>query len=491
MDDLQQKKRSLVVAIDFKAAFDKVWRGGLLQDLAAYGMNNRFLQWLREWLSDRRGFVRWNTSCSRSRIFSQGLPQGSPLSPLLYCIATASLPPYIKAKAPNVEVNQFADDLTVQSAAENPASAAIELQRALDAITDWSGSNYVQLAAEKTVALTVSVDPRETAGKALPNLVLNGQPVGYEKKTSILGVTQDTQLRFSEHAKTARKKFLQRLNILKSLSGKDWGLRSVDLRHVCRSYVKSGAMYAYEVWGMCLSKSQIDSLETCNTMAGRLILGAPKGSPSVPVLTEAGLSRLHDDGIDQAAKLLDNCRRFPPGHPLKHLINRRPRQRLKSRESGLRTDWRTTALQRIAEIPDSTDPREALNLDKEERKRRRYMEEVSEQHIHRTISEGSSLAIAPERTRAEEVALYQLRLNRHPALASTACRHGKQESAKCTKCDMNEDENTTHFLITCPHWTNERLATLGHNPSLRCLQETPEDVLKFLLLWAFWPPQLK
>ena len=283
-------------------------------------MNNRFLQWLRAWLSDRRGFVRWNTSCSRSRIFSQGLPQGSPLSPLLYCIATASLPPYIKAKAPNVEVNQFADDLTVQSAAENPTSAAIELQPALDAITDWSGSNYVQLAAEKTVALTVSVGPRETAGKATPNLVLNGQPVGYEKKTFILGVTLDTQLRFSEHAKTARKNFLQRLNILKCLSGKDWGLRSVDLRHVCRSYVKSGAMYAYEVWGMFLSKSQIDSLETCNTMAGRLIVGAPKGSPSVPVLTEAGLSRLHDDGIDQAAKLLDNCRRFPPGHPLKHLI---------------------------------------------------------------------------------------------------------------------------------------------------------------------------
>ena len=83
IDNLQAKNRT---------TFDKVWMQGVLQD--------------------RRAAVRWNQERSKALVFSQGLPQGSPLSPLLYCFATSNLSKKVLAAAPNVLINQFADDLT-------------------------------------------------------------------------------------------------------------------------------------------------------------------------------------------------------------------------------------------------------------------------------------------------------------------------------------------------------------------------------------------
>ena len=170
MDALQEKKRTLLVAVDFRAAFDRVWRNGLLLDLALLGLRGRCLRWLRAWLSDRRAAVRWNEEKSKPKLFAQGMPQGSPLSSLLYCLSTSNLPEAIKSSAPEVMVNQFADDLTLQVTGRKPEDAATGMQKALDSVTEWSRKNYVEIAVDKTAAMVISVDPRETAGKVTPDL---------------------------------------------------------------------------------------------------------------------------------------------------------------------------------------------------------------------------------------------------------------------------------------------------------------------------------
>ena len=86
MDNLQKPKpeRTLLVAVDFTATFDR--EGGLLRDLASWNLPNRCLAWLRAWLSDRRGTVKWNDTIGRFKIFKEGVPQGSPLSPFCFAL---------------------------------------------------------------------------------------------------------------------------------------------------------------------------------------------------------------------------------------------------------------------------------------------------------------------------------------------------------------------------------------------------------------------
>ena len=64
MDNLQQKNRTLVVAVNFKAFFDKIWKSHLLRDLAIYGLSGRSLRLIRNWLSDRTAVVRLNHTLS-------------------------------------------------------------------------------------------------------------------------------------------------------------------------------------------------------------------------------------------------------------------------------------------------------------------------------------------------------------------------------------------------------------------------------------------
>ena len=57
-------QRTLLTAIDLKAAFDRVWRPGLLAQLANADIPSMWLRWLHNWLSDQRARVRWNSAVS-------------------------------------------------------------------------------------------------------------------------------------------------------------------------------------------------------------------------------------------------------------------------------------------------------------------------------------------------------------------------------------------------------------------------------------------
>ena len=319
MDGLQRKKRTLLVAVDFKAAFDRVWRGGLLRDLAKHGLSGRCLRWLHSWLADRRSLVKWNNRTSRVKVFSQGTPQGSPLSPLLYCIATADLPRRIKAAAPTAAPRQFADDLTIGAAADTPGEAATDTQIALNVITEWAEEHHVMISVEKTEAVVVSLDPRETAGTAQPPITLLEMKIDYKKKVTILGVQIDSQLRFGNHAQKARKKLHKRNQMIQALAGRDWGMSATDLKKLYRAYVRPGGLDEAEVWGAFTADSHIAHLETCNNMAARAITGAPKGSPAAQTRAEIALTTIRQEIEDSAAKLLIRCSQFPEDHHLRSL----------------------------------------------------------------------------------------------------------------------------------------------------------------------------
>ena len=141
----------------------------------------------------------------------------------LYCLATAKLPRVIKEAATEVTVAQFADDLLLLADANQAEEKANKMQSALDALSLWATKNHVEISVEKTEAVLISVDPRETAGKAKLGITLLGKPIDYKKEVTILEVGIDSQLCFSPHACGAATKLKKRLQILRAVAGKSWG----------------------------------------------------------------------------------------------------------------------------------------------------------------------------------------------------------------------------------------------------------------------------
>ena len=75
-----------VTFLDISKAFDKVWHGGLVFKLKAYGIEGNLLKLLENYVTDRQQKVALNGQTSSWQNVYAGISQGSVLGPLLFLI---------------------------------------------------------------------------------------------------------------------------------------------------------------------------------------------------------------------------------------------------------------------------------------------------------------------------------------------------------------------------------------------------------------------
>ena len=81
-----------LVSFDVKGAYNGVCKERLLQRMRARGIPEKLLQWIEAFCSERTATIQINGQASEVRSLPQaGLPQGSPLSPILFLFFNADL----------------------------------------------------------------------------------------------------------------------------------------------------------------------------------------------------------------------------------------------------------------------------------------------------------------------------------------------------------------------------------------------------------------
>ena len=136
------KSDSTAMMIDIKGAFDNVSRETLLETMRSYKLPSAAISWVHHFVSDRRANMIVDGVPGKERSVETGVPQDSPVSPLLFLIYTAPL--YEIIKEMGARVSGFVDDITVHVEGDK-AENANRLSSILKKCCDWAKSRSTEI----------------------------------------------------------------------------------------------------------------------------------------------------------------------------------------------------------------------------------------------------------------------------------------------------------------------------------------------------------
>ena len=105
-----------LLAIDFAKAFDKLPHKAILKACLKFELPMSAIEWIRDFLTSWRQCVRVNLSHSTWFDSTSGVPQGSIIGPLLFCMVIDDF----RTLHVNSSVIKYADDLTIMHFIRKP-----------------------------------------------------------------------------------------------------------------------------------------------------------------------------------------------------------------------------------------------------------------------------------------------------------------------------------------------------------------------------------
>jgi ribonuclease HI len=323
-------KRTVLVLIDFKRAYDKVWKYGLLHKLRACGFPRCVVRWCKQFLWDRQARVRIGSRRSRYRVFREGLPQGSVLSPFFFLVYINDLTHLLPD---DVSVSLFADDVAVWASASTTAEASAKVQRALDRIETWADEWRMEISAEKCESTLFSLDPRDA--HVQPEVKLMGVQVPFSSAPTFLGVRFDRQLSFRDHVESVEQRMKKRMQPLRALSGRSFGAAASELRTMYLAYIRSVLDYCGGAYLPACADTTLKKLQVVQNQAARCITRCTKTTPADVLSREANLIPVKTRGEQLAAIALARAMTRSHDDPLRRVTQNRPAQRLRRMRSWL------------------------------------------------------------------------------------------------------------------------------------------------------------
>ena len=188
-----------VAYLDFRKAFDLVSHEHLIYKLSKYGINGQVLNWIKDFLSNRKQRVVIRGTASSWKGVKSGVPQGSVLGPILFLIFINDLPMELLSK-----LSLFADDsklfsriITNKKKLNSPyIDGGTLLQEDLNKVVEWAKIWKMEFNVDKCKIMHLGHNnPRRSYNMGNKSLVTTEE----EKD---LGVIIDRKLDFGKHIRT-------------------------------------------------------------------------------------------------------------------------------------------------------------------------------------------------------------------------------------------------------------------------------------------------
>ena len=258
--DLEQAlnagKVATLVTMDIKGAFDAVMRARLTRQLRRQGWPNPLIRWVESFMTGRSACIRLQETTTASKPLNCGLPQGSPVSPILFLLYTE--PIYRLGMLDNIPGTQsikarylqpasrygYADDTSMLRIGNTLGDTTDMVTADVNAVLQWGRENGVNFDHEKTEVMHFS----RHRNQHNPIVMHEDNPKSAKPSMRWLGIHLDRQLRFKTHVEQWAAKAARVSNILRSVTNTIRGPSPKHTRLAVKACVEPMLLYGAEAW---------------------------------------------------------------------------------------------------------------------------------------------------------------------------------------------------------------------------------------------------
>jgi hypothetical protein len=278
---MDQGKVTALIMLDLSAAFDTIDHNILLHRLQHwYGLTGEALNWFASYLTFRSQAVLINGKISKSAPLVCGIPQGSVLGPLLFCLYMAPLGEILGRNRTNYHF--FADDtqLFVSFNCDSCSQSLAQLSAAFADAQSWLFTNKLMLNPSKTEFLLLGTVQQLCKFELLTSVKLGDTVVQRSCCARNLGVILDSNMSFSKHVDAICRAAFYHIRDIRRISRH---VPSNALVPLANALVSSRLDYCNSLL-VGISKSNVAKLQRVQNALARVITRTPKYDHITPVL---------------------------------------------------------------------------------------------------------------------------------------------------------------------------------------------------------------
>ena len=298
-----QGKVTSALTFDIKGYFDFVNHNRLLHELRRKHIPLEYVKWTASFLADREAAICLDGRCSSMQPFQNGIPQGSPVSPILAAFYSAEL---LEKFAPQnfpfnrldttpsqpspINIIMYVDDGKLYVSSNSLHTNIILLQLAYKEVETWLKNAGLAPDLAKREIMHYSRRKKYDCAPPISLQDYDGitRTLVPDKYIKWLGVHFDRKLLFNHHVKILAARGEIAVNSLRMLANTIRGLSQVHLRRLYLSCVTPKILYACPTWWNN-TKCQAKPLEKVQRKALTLICAAFKTTPTAALEVEASI----------------------------------------------------------------------------------------------------------------------------------------------------------------------------------------------------------
>ncbi|KAK1461393.1 hypothetical protein CTAM01_17121 [Colletotrichum tamarilloi] len=270
------------------------------------------MRWVDAFYSHRTASILVNGHESEARPLPQaGLPQGSPLSPVLFLFFNADLVQHQIDE--NGGALAFVDDYTAWVTGRSREANCEGIQNIIDRALKWERRSGATFETDKTAIIHFTRNWRLPPDST--SFVIKGDTVRPKDHVKVLGVTMDTKLRFEKHIADATTKGLEAVLRLRRLKG----LSPATARQLFVAAVAPTMDYASNVWRYRCRAAQMRAINRVQRIGAQAVVGTFNTVATAVAEAEASIQSAQERFDRKSTTFWVRMRSLPKTHPLRRL----------------------------------------------------------------------------------------------------------------------------------------------------------------------------